>query len=206
MYTKSPRSNRDIFHIVKFYSDAMTPRTFSTLLVPLGCLLLLTGCGKSGEETRAEQLALDRDPTLISSCSFDGVVRVRVLDVSSQETEEICERMSTILRRKPSVRLLRELSKAVSELRRAGLGDEMSLNAHHFMRIAKARGQLNSDDSMVSTFNVVFKIVTGMEGRVTATELAGFMEDLGVDAESMSNQGLLHSAAVLSTMKTGRQW
>lgn len=205
MYTKSPRSNRDIFHIVKFYSDAMTPRTFSTLLVPLGCLLLLTGCGKSAEETRAEQLALDRDSTLISSCLFDGIVRVRVLDVSSQDTEDICERMSTTLRRKPSVRLLRELSKAVSELNRSSTSGDMSLNAHHFMRIAKARGQLNSDDSMISTFNFVFKIVTGMEGRVTAAELAEFLESQGTDAESISNKGLVQSAAVLSTMKAGQQ-
>jgi len=183
----------------------MRTRTVWTFLLPFGYSLLLAGCGKSAEESQAEQLAFDRDATVLASCSFEATARVRVLDVSSQETEEICERMSAVLKEKPSVRLLRELSKALSVLKRSGASEDMSRDADHFMRIAKARGQLNSEDAMISTFNVAFKIVTGMEGRVTLADLATFLESLGPDAETMSNQGLLQNAAVLSTWKANRQ-
>jgi hypothetical protein len=179
----------------------MKTRTFLTPILLFGCALVVAGCGKSQEERQVEQVAFDQDKTVLSSCSFDAVMRIRVPDVSSRDTEQICEAMVTTLRRNPSVRLLRELSKAVTTLTPGGTTEEQILQARHFMRIAKARGQLKSDDAMISTFNVVFKIVTGMRERITMAELAEFTEQMGVEAESMSDEGLSHSAAAISAFK-----
>jgi Na+-transporting NADH:ubiquinone oxidoreductase subunit NqrC len=176
--------------------------TFLNAISLFGCALLVSGCGKSLEERQAEQVVFDQDTTVLASCSYDSISRIRVSEVKSRDTEQICEAMVTTLRRNPSVRLLREMSRAVSTLTPDGATEEKVLNTRHFMRIAKARGQLSSDDAMISTFNVVFKIVTGMKGRVTMAELAEFMEQMGLDAQAMSDEGLTYSAAALSAFKT----
>ncbi len=164
-------------------------------------LFILSGCGKSAQEVEAQQRALDADEAVVSSCVFDAVLPVSISSMSAQETSQICEKMSKTLGRKPSVRLLRRLSKAVSLLQQSGRESDVLGNAYQFMRIAESRGQLGSDDAMMATFEVVFKIVNSMDGRVTARDLNIYLSNLGRGAKTISDGGLIHSAAVLSVMR-----
>jgi len=180
-------------------------RILSILCVLLWTTFFLTACGKSAVEKKAdfEQPQLDSGSNVISSCSSEEVTRAMVLTLSPDETVEICRKMAFTLGHAPSVRLLRELSMALSALKRAGAAKDTVSDARDIMRIVKARGQLASDDSMVATFNVVYKIVIGMQGRASLAELAEFLEALGPNAETKSDEGLMHDAAVISVMKKG---
>ena len=86
-------------------------------------------------------------------------------------------------------------------LHQTGSESDMVGNAYQFMRIAESRAQLDSDDAMIATFEVVFKIVNSMDGRVTAKDLNIFLSNLGRGAKTMSDEGLINSAAVLSVMR-----
>lgn len=180
-------------------------RTLSTLSVPLWCAFFLIGCGKSAVENKAafESPQSHNGSNVISSCSSEEVTRATVSSLSTDEAVGICRKMALTLGHAPSVRLLRELSMAVSALRRAGATRDMVSDTHDIMRIVKARGQLTNDDSMIATFNVVYKILTGMQGRASLAELAEFLEALGPTAETKSDEGLMHDAAVISVMKKG---
>ena len=77
----------------------------------------------------------------------------------------------------------------------------MVANAYQFMRVAENRGQLNDDDLMSATFEVVFKIASGTDGRVMPKDLNIFLSSLGPGARTMSDEGLINSASLLSVMK-----
>jgi hypothetical protein len=179
----------------------MRPNTIPMSAIFILAALILSGCGKSSEEMQAQERALDNNSTMLASCGFETVSPVRISTLSGQKTAAICEKMTKTLGKNPSVRLLRQLSKAVSLLPETGRNDDRIGNAYQFMRIAESRGQLENDDAMIATFNVVFKIVSSMDGRVTAKDLNIFLSNLGRGAKTMSDDGLIHGAAVLSVMR-----
>lgn len=164
-------------------------------------VLVLSGCGKSPEELRAQERALDSNPTMLASCAYETITSIRISTLSGQDTAAICEKIANTTGENPSVKLLRGLSKAVSTLQQIGRSDDMIGDAYQLMRIAQSRGQLKNDDAMIATFNVVFKIVNGTEGRVKPKDLNILLSQLGQGATKMSDQGLINSASALSVMK-----
>ena len=173
-----------------------------------GCvaLLILTGCSKPVEERQAVERPVDHDSTSfsstsLSSCAIDSIKAVSLATVSWTDTAGICEKMARALGKPPSIRLLQGLSKAVSTLSMTGRSTDKIGNAYQFMRIVESRGQLSSDDAMISTFDIVFKIANGTDGRVMPKDLNIFLSELGPDASKMSDDGLIHSAGMLSVMK-----
>lgn len=179
----------------------MRHKTQALSAVLASALIALSGCGKSAQEIEAQQRALDSSAESVSSCAFETVLPVSVSTLSGQETSMICEKMSDMLGKNPSIRLLRRLTKAVSLLQQTGRESDVVGNAYQFMRVAESRAQLDSDDAMMATFEVVFKIVNSTDGRVTAKDLNIFLRKLGRGAKTMSDDGLIHSAAVLSVMR-----
>jgi hypothetical protein len=174
---------------------------FRTSVASIAALIFLCGCGKSSEQVEAEQRALDADITVVSTCTFDAVYPVSISLLSGQETAAVCDKMARSLGRNPTVKLLRHLSKAVASMKLQGYGDDIVGNAYQFMRVAEGRGQLKNDDAMFTTFDVVFKIVNGTDGRVMPKDLNIFLTRLGKGARTMSDEGLINSAAMLSVMK-----
>ena len=176
-----------------------------------GCvaLLVLTGCSKPVEGRQAVERPVDHDSTSfsstsLSSCAIDSVKTVSLATVSWSDTAGICEKMARVLGHPPSGRLLSKLSKAVSTLSMTGRGTDQIGNAYQFMRIVESRGQLTNDDAMISTIDIVFKIVNGTDGRVMPKDLNIFLSELGDGALKMSDEGLIHSAAMLSVMKQNK--
>jgi len=162
---------------------------------------LISACGKSAAQLEAEQRTLDADTTVVSACTFNAVLPISIPMLSGEETAAVCDKMARTLGRNPSVRLLRHLSKAISSMKVQGRGDDTAANAYQFMRVVENRGQLNDEDRMLNTFDVVFKIVGGTDGRVMPKDLNIFLSNLGAGAKTMSDDGLYHSAAMLSVMK-----
>jgi hypothetical protein len=182
----------------------MKLNTAGISVISVAALLLLSGCGKSSAQLEAEHRALDADLTVVPSCAFDAVYQVSISLLSGEETAAVCNKMARTLGRNPSVKLLRHLSKAVASMSLQGRGSDVAGNAYQFMRVAEVRGQLNNDDAIFATFDVVFKIVNGTDGRVTPKDLNIFLSSMGKGAKTMSDQGLINSAALLSVTKQDR--
>jgi len=179
----------------------MKLKTLQLSVITIAALTLLTGCGKSAEEKEAEQRALDADRTVVSSCTFKAVNPIEVFAMSGEDTAAVCEKMARVLGRNPSVRLLRHLSKAVVNMQIQGRSDDIVGNAYQFMRVAERRGQLDNDDAMYATFDVVFKVVNGTDGRVMPKDLNIFLSSMGEGAKKLSDDGLMRSASLISVMK-----
>lgn len=178
-------------------------RNISTLVLCTAVITfaVLSGCGKSEEERAAQERTLNADTTILTSCAFEAVTPVSLSTMSGQDTAAVCDKMAKAMGENPSVRLLRQLSMAVYHLKRVGRTDDTAGEAYQFMRIAEARGQLKDSEAMIATFNVVYKIITGTDGRVTAKDLNIFLREVGPGAMTMSDEGLINSASVISAMK-----
>ena len=74
-------------------------------------------------------------------------------------------------------------------------------DAYQFMRVVECRGQLMNDADMFNTFNVIYKIYIGMEGRVTPRELNMILSSFGGQAKKMNDDEVYRSAAILSIRK-----
>ena len=169
-----------------------------------GMMLVLSGCGESEGEKQAKEQALDNVTSAVVSCSSDGVQGVGIATVSLSDTISICEKMARRIGHNPSVKALRELSKAMGVMRIQGYSADLSECAYQFMRIVESRGQLNDDSAMVGTFGVVFKIYNGTEKRVSPQELNMLLSSMGSSAASLSDDGLYRLAAMLSVKKQDR--
>jgi hypothetical protein len=121
--------------------------------------------------------------------------------INRTDAAAICEKMARRMGHNPSVKLFRNLSKTVYFLNEKGLKDGMEANAYQMMRIAESRGQTQDDDAMIATFNIVFKIFVGMEGRVTPKDINVLLSQAGPGAKKMSDDGLYYIAAALSVAK-----
>jgi hypothetical protein len=179
----------------------MRPLIVGIVLQTTFAIFTLAGCGKSTEEKNAHESALNSDSTILSSCSMESVTPFSIATLSRADTSNICEKMNGTLGKPPSVRLLRELSKTVSTLHMIGRSSDPIGDAYQFMRIVQSRGQLKSDDAMIGTFNIVFKIVNGTDGRVKPKDVNITLSQLGRGAETISDEGLVKTAALLSVMK-----
>jgi hypothetical protein len=76
-----------------------------------------------------------------------------------------------------------------------------SETAYQYMRIVESRGQLTNDVAMMNTFNVVFKINSGSNGRVTPRDLNRMLSDMGSTATRLSDDGLINLGAMISVQK-----
>jgi hypothetical protein len=179
----------------------MKLNTWRMSAISIAALILLSGCGKSSEEKAAEQRVLDADPTVVSACTFDDLYPVRISLLSVGETATVCDKMARAMGHNPSVKQLRQLAKTVALLNVQGRTDDIGGTAYQFMRIVEERGQLKNDEAMRATIEVVFKIANGTDGRVMPKDLDVFLTSLGKGAKTMSDEGLMRSAAFLSVSK-----
>lgn len=170
------------------------------LTVSLMCLTLL-GCGESAEEVAAKETVKNNDSSIIASCSYESVSLVSISTVSNSDTAAICEKMARRIGSNPSIRALRSLSTAISAMSMKSKVDDIADMAYQYMRIVESRGQLNNDTAMINTFNIVFKINNGMEGRVSPKDLNILLSNLGDDAKKLSDEGVMYLAASLSVKK-----
>ncbi|MRW86375.1 hypothetical protein GJ698_20075 [Pseudoduganella sp. FT26W] len=167
----------------------------------LAALILLSGCGKSSEKEAAEQRVLDADPTVVSACTFDALYPVHISMLDVEETSAVCEKMARAMGHNPSVKQLRHLARAVGLLSVQGRTKDVVGTAYQFMRVVEVRGQLKNEQAMYATIELVFKIANGTDGRVMPKDLNVFLTSLGKGAKTMSDQGLINSASMLSIMK-----
>jgi hypothetical protein len=166
-----------------------------------GMMLVLSGCGESKGEKQAKEQALDNVTSAVVSCSIDGVKDVGIATVSLSDTVSICEKMAGRIGHNLSVKALRSLSKTMGVMSIQGYSADLSECAYQFMRIVESRRQLNDDSAMASTFNVVFKIYTGTEKRVSPKDLNMLLSSMGSSAASLSDDGLYRLGAMLSVKK-----
>jgi hypothetical protein len=163
--------------------------------------LILFGCGETEAQKAARAQTLDNDTAAIASCSYAGVREVSILSLSYADTSAICEKMAISIGRNPSVRALRRLSKAISIMETKGKVNDIADTAYQYMRVVESRGQLSNDQTMMNTINVVFKVYSGSEGRVTPKDLNILLGNIGAGAEKLSDDGIYKPAAMLSVQK-----
>lgn len=171
---------------------------------------VLLGCGESGGDTNAgsndtpansQDVVMDTNPSIISSCAYDSVTSVSISTLSYADTAAICKKMATRIGSNPSIQSLRMLSKAVSDMHIQDNQVDVVGTAYQYMRVVESRGQLNDDAAMMKTFDVIFKIYNGTEGRVTPKDLNILLSNMGNGATKLSDDGLINLAALLSVKK-----
>jgi hypothetical protein len=190
-----------VWEISGFNKEQKMSEKKALAIALIGMVFIFTGCGESLEQEEAKSRALDNNTTTVASCSTDGVFRVRILMLSTTDMSAVCEEMARIMGRNPSVRTLRMLSNTVSAMKIKGDTNGFAVNAYQFMRIVESRGQLNDDSAMMNTFDVVFKIFSGTAGRVTPKDLNILLRTSGPIAKTLSDDGLINIAAMLSSRK-----
>lgn len=71
----------------------------------------------------------------------------------------------------------------------------------HEIYACRQKCQLNNEQAMLNTFELVFKIYNGTEGRVTPKDLNILLSNMGNRAQKLSDDGLINLASVLSVQK-----
>jgi hypothetical protein len=169
----------------------------AALLLPL-CV----GCsGESDADRQAKDLAAANDHSLLPSCSFESMDKLRFPLLSHTEEVEVCRTIETSLGRRPTVAMTRKLSQAVSLVGSASAADTSKDLAYQFMNIVEARDQTKNDQAIDGTFETVFKIFKGTDGHVTPRDINVFLRSAGPMAKTLSDEGLIHMAAVLWEQK-----
>jgi len=164
---------------------------------------LLSACGESPEEQKAREQALDGDRSVLAACTGDAIRTVSISTFSWADTEELCRTMKLALGRQPTVAELRFVSKTVWVLHASGSKDTYQQNGYQVMSIVEARGQLapSSSAAMFSTCDTVVKVFSGTGGKVSPKDLNVMLRNAGSLAQTMSDDGIIHMAAVLWDMK-----
>jgi len=162
-------------------------------------LLALTGGALAGQPSGGSARSVEG--VLVPSCELRDVMDVGSPAVPSSTISAICEKMARRIGANPSARSLRELSEAVYMMKVKGGPQDMVENAYQCMRVVESRGQLKNDAAMISTFNIIYKIHVGMEGRVSPRELNMLLSSFGNMAKKINDEGVYYEAAALSVRK-----
>ena len=130
--------------------------------------------------------------------------KLRMNLLSWDDEAAVCKTMRSSIGRFPTVRLARALCKVIIVMQMNGSKDKPKDIAYQMMNIVEARGQERNDKAIYSTFDTVTKIFNGSEGHVTPRDLNVFLRSTGPMAKTLSDEGLMHMAAVIQEDKKGR--
>jgi hypothetical protein len=153
-------------------------------------------------ENRAVAEPLNNDQFTVVSCDWKNISSLKIVDFYSwQETADLCDQMVRRLGHQPTVASLRNLAKTVYALHHSGSKATPKEDAYQLLRIIESRGQQEDVAAMWRTFNMVFKIFNGMEGRVTPKDINIMLSTMGESAKKLSDDGIINLAAMLSVQR-----
>jgi hypothetical protein len=165
--------------------------------------IISTCTGDSKEQKEAKERAADVDTTVVSSCSIESVRDTSISTFSWSDTSDACLAMKRRIYRYPTRSELRFLSKTIYVLHSNGSKATYAELADQVMSIVQARHLIEPSQTaaMHSTMDTVVKIYSGMGGRVTPKDLSIMLWNAGNLAQTVSDEGLIHMAALADVMK-----
>jgi hypothetical protein len=175
---------------------------FSLLIVLILGWLLAPPSNTNSPENRAVAVPVNNDQSTVVSCDWKNISSLKIVDFYNwQETAELCDQMVRRLGHQPTVASLRNLAKTVYALHHSGSKATPKEDAYQLLRIIESRGQQEDVAAMWRTFDMVFKIFNGMEGRVTPKDINIMLSTMGESAKKLSDDGIINLAAMLSVQR-----
>ena len=159
-------------------------------------LLLIFGHARAAladERTSVETLA---------SCDLGDMPKVHVEVFSWKETSTYCDMARRSLGHVPELSSFRTLLRASYLISRRGGGTPKEVVAD-FLAIVEARG-VSDVAQVASTYDTAFRIYVGTHGEVALRDLLAFLRSAGPAARTLSDEGLITSAATIQEMKRRR--
>lgn len=155
-------------------------------------------------------VACDSTPPLSDNssvaCNFDNdnmlKVSASVPTLSAIELTDVCTEIEHSLGHAPNFILLRKLGQDISLIQSKGVQTTPKDLAYQMLIITEKRGQLNDEKAMINTFDILWKISGGTNGRVTPKDMIEGIR--GINATKLSDDGLINIGAMISTYKRDR--
>lgn len=142
--------------------------------------------------------ALDATTPHVASCMSDHMQSVAISSVSWTDTGKICTAYARAAGEMPTVKSLRTLSTAASNLEALRHVSSTVSAAQKFVDIAQIRGKLTDEDAFVASTEVAFKIVNGTEGKIPLDTVFEVLQSLGPGSKTISDRGLINAVVVAS--------
>lgn len=161
--------------------------------------LALGGCG---DDAGRASVAKAPDLPARLACTEDGVKPYRHDMLSISDEIEVCNAIQASQGGVPSVQFFQDVSKAVAAFKVKGSKDDAREISYQLMNVIEARGQSGADDATkFKTIDMVFKMYNGWNGRITPRDVNIFLRNSGPLANTLSDDGLVRSMALVMESK-----
>lgn len=175
---------------------------FSLLVAAIPIWLFVSSSNTNSPENRAVAQPVNNDQSTVVSCDWKNISSLKIVDFYNwQETADLCDQMVRRFGHQPTVASLRNLAKTVYALHNSGSKATAKEDAYQLLRIIESRGQQEDVAATWRTFDMVFKIFNGMEGRVTPKDINIMLSTMGESAKKLSDEGIINLAAMLSVQR-----
>lgn len=120
-----------------------------------------------------------------------------VRGISATDMLNECGVLANYLGKEPPFGLLKDMSKAWLAFKENGYTGEAGELTDRVMRITKLRGQLNgSHDLIMNNYDIVFRMYTAWNKDISPDDVIAFLENSGVEAKNLSDDGLVKIMAM----------
>lgn len=131
-------------------------------------------------------------------CTEEGVKPYKSEYLSIMDEIEVCNAILASDGKLPSPNLFQQLSKAVVAFQLKGSKDDARELSYQLMNVVEARGQSNADDATkAKTFDLVFRMYNGWNGRITPNDVNVFLRNSGEAGQKLSDDGLTQMMAMV---------
>jgi len=155
---------------------------------------------QSDKSTQAFPSELSALPQ-IASCDYSAVAKLKFYGVSIGEATEACAILANRLHRTPSNRLLDYFAKLIFIQHAAGNKDSAKEISYQAANFIEYRGHLENDDKAINSLNVLVKILNGLEGRVSISDMNRALYGMGQSAKKMTDDSIFTLAAMIMQEK-----
>jgi hypothetical protein len=138
-----------------------------------------------------------------ATCSNTVLTASDVTQLSQSDRARICDAGTRGLGLTLSSNLFQRLAKVTYLIERSGGGEKSDL-AFQLMSIVKLRGQASDESRALQTLEISWKIFSGTDGRVPPSELVAFLANAKGLARTLTDDGLIDMAAVISVQNRSR--
>jgi hypothetical protein len=138
-------------------------------------------------------------------CKESDIQAHEIEGVSTEDGVDICNSIKAAKGgADPSDFLYKKLASAVLAMKIKGSKDQPKDISYQLMNIVEARGQISDDKAAANSFEVVFKMFSAWNGRITPTDVNIFLRSIGDSAKNLSDDGLTNMMALVLQQKKAK--